>query len=354
MIAVAGALDALDRRSLLVGRPKDVTAELLRASGREHLIIPRTGIGKRSHAVELLARVAAFRDVLLRTGAPAVLTRNPSGAIAARSLARPSVFDTDDGPAVGWHYRLGALPAEVITTYADDPYSHGPKERRYAGFKALAYLHPDRFRPDPDVRADLGIAPGPLFVVRFSAHSSSHDRRIRGLPEAARTHVIRLLATHGTVVVSSEGEHRVASPGVTVPPNRFLDVLAGADLCVGDSQSVAAEAAMLGVPALRLSDFTGRSAYLSVLERKYGLIRNFLPGEEGRLFSAIRTHLPELDARREAARAERARLLADGSDVAAWHASGLVRLIETGSDRRPHTHRRPSGPRTPARTPPCR
>lgn len=326
MLAVATALDDLGRRSLLIGRPKDVTVELLHASDREHVILPRTGLSRHSHAVELLTRVAALRGVLVRTGAPAILTRNPSGAIAARSLGRPSVFDTDDGPSVGAHYRLGAWAADVITTYRDDPHPHGPKERRYDGFKAMAYLHPDRFRPDPHVRATLGIPSGPLFVARFSAHSASHDRGIRGLPPVARTRLVQMLSKHGTVVVSSEGEARATAPGVTVPPHRFLDVLADADLCVGDSQSVAAEAAMLGVPALRLSGFTDRAAYLSILEREYGLIQNFRPGEEEQMLATVRAHLPLLAPRRDAARAARARLLAEGEDIAGWHAANLDRL----------------------------
>lgn len=333
MVAVATALDERGHRSLLVGRPKDVTVALLRASGRQHLVLPRAGLARRSHAAELTVRVAALRDVLRRTGAPAVLTRNPSGAIAARTLGRPSVFDTDDGPAVGWHYRLGAWAADTITTYRDDPHRHGPKERRYAGFKALTYLHPNRFRPDPQVRARVGLPPGPLFVARFSAHDASHDRKVVGLPGPARARLVHLLAEHGTVVVSSENEDPVVVPGRSVPPERFLDVLADADLCIGDSQSVAAEAAVLGVPSIRLSSFTGRAAYLSVLEHEYGLVRNFSPGDEELLLAAVRAHLGELDARREAARTARSRLLDDASDVAAWHAAELDRLTEAEPDR---------------------
>lgn len=48
-------------------------------------------------------------------------------------------------------------------------------------------------------------------------------------------------------------------------------VMAFASLYIGDSQTMAAEAGVLGVPFVRFSDFVGRIWYLRELEDKYEL-----------------------------------------------------------------------------------
>ena len=48
----------------------------------------------------------------------------------------------------------------------------------YAGYHELAYLHPNRFPPDPDRLAAFGVAPDePYSIVRFVSWQAVHDRR---------------------------------------------------------------------------------------------------------------------------------------------------------------------------------
>jgi predicted glycosyltransferase len=318
----------------LVGRDKDVTRDLLKSSGFPFEIpdAPAGPRGQMRDARELVMRVRALRRIV-RTWRPDVLmTRNPSGVLASFGTRTRSVFDTDDGRQVGAHYWLARPFADLITSSVHDPESHGRHHRRYPGFKALAYLHPDRYAPDPAVRARLGVPEGPLFVLRFSAHDASHDRRITGISADTQQQLERLLGSHGSVLLAREGAPTVLlTTGAqrTVPPQAFLDVLAQADLCVGDSQSVAIEAALLGVPAIRLSGFTGRNFSLQVLEERYGLMSNLRPGEEQQLLAAVQAALTDLPGRSSAARAARDGLLEDAEDVTGWY----LRLIEqqTGS-----------------------
>ena len=44
-----------------------------------------------------------------------------------------------------------------------------------------------------------------------------------------------------------------------------------AEMFIGDSQTMTAEAAVLGTPALRLNNFVGKLGYLNELERKFNL-----------------------------------------------------------------------------------
>lgn len=184
------------------------------------------------------------------------------------------------------------------------------------------FLHPSRFKPNLEVLR-LYLATDEAFsVVRFSAHDASHDRRIRGLTPGARRTIVDLLQRFGPVLVSTERDelrlHRSPRESVPVAPEHFHDLLANATVFVGDSQSVAAEAAILGVPALRLSGFTGKVFYLSILEEA-GLMRNFLPGEEGELLLTLERHLEKAAERRERCSTIAAVLNDSSEDLLSWY-----------------------------------
>ena len=322
-LPIARELLARGHEVRLVGRDKDVTRDLLEASGLP-FEVPPAPPGPRGlwrDARELAMRVPALRRIVRAWRPEVLLTRNPSGALAAFGTRTRSIFDTDDGRQVGLHYWLARPFADVITSSVHDPEDHGRKHRRYPGFKALTYLHPHRFRPDPTVRARLGVPDGPLFVVRFSAHDASHDRRIDGIAAAAQDELLRLLGDQGTVVLAREGAPTVMLDGGTDRPLGAADlhhVLACADLCVGDSQTVAVEAALLGIPTIRLSGFTGRHFTLDVLEARYGLVRNLRPGEEDALLREAEATLADLPGARSRHLAARAHLLSESSDPVPW------------------------------------
>jgi predicted glycosyltransferase len=164
----------------IVARDKDVTARLLEASGLpfEVLAMPQPGKGLLSAAVELLRRSTQLRRRIRRLGVAVVLTRNPSGVLAAIGTRATSIFDTDDGRGVGLHYWTARPFAGIITSSVHDPEDHGRAHRRYRALKAQMFLHPDRFTPDPEVRRRYLRDDEQFSVVRFSAHDASHDRRI--------------------------------------------------------------------------------------------------------------------------------------------------------------------------------
>lgn len=317
-----GVLTTAGHQVTVASRAKEMTLDLLDHYGIPHvpLVAPARG-GLLARGVELARRDLGLARLIRRTGSQLVLTRNPAGVQAARAAGAFGIFDTDDGRAVGIHFRAAYPFAHLITSPTCLTEDYGTRHRRYRGFKAMAYLHPNRFRPDPLIRESLGLAPSePLFVVRFSAHDASHDRAVHGIEPATRRALLHDLTSAGRVVVSDEVASAPGYEGAqSVAPSRFHDVLAAADLCVGDSQSVAAEAAMLGTPSFRCSSFTGRVDYLRVLEEDYGLVKNYRPGSESQLLGDVRQALTELDDRRDEVASRHARLLDESEDVTAWY-----------------------------------
>lgn len=339
-VMLAHELIARGHEVRFVGRDKDVTRALLETSGLLFDVPPAPPYprGRGRDVRELVLRVRALRRIVRDWRPEFLLTRNPSGALAAFGTRTRSVFDTDDGRQAGLHYRLARPAADIITSSEHDPESHGRRHVRYPGFKALTYLHHTRFRPDPTIRERLSVPDGPLFVVRYSSHDASHDRRIDGIGPETRAELLALLSAHGTVVLAREGaptvllgQHREA----TLPPETFLELLALADLCVGDSQSVAIEAALLGVPTIRLSGFSGRHFTLGILEDAYGLIRNFRPGEESELLEAVTFALDALGETKPQVEDARERLLAASLDLTDWFAQMLEEFSESSEPCQP-------------------
>lgn len=66
------------------------------------------------------------------------------------------------------------------------------------------------------------------------------------------------------------------------PANAIHSVLAYADLYLGDSQTMATEAALLGTPAIRSNSFVGPNdmTNFKVLEEQYGLLYNIREFED--------------------------------------------------------------------------
>jgi uncharacterized protein len=173
----------------------------------------------------------------------------------------------------------------------------------------------------------------PLFLARFSAYTATHDSGTQGLSQAAKHRLVDHLARQGRIIVSDEGSpvKEFAPHQLSVPPERLHDVLAAADLCVGDSQTVTAEAAVLGTPAFHLSGFSGRIDYLRVLEERYGLVRSFRSSEEGGFLDSVKhatSDLPSLAAR---ATEGRLRLLSENVDVTSWYRDLVYELVSGGS-----------------------
>ncbi|HKY38364.1 MAG TPA: glycosyltransferase [Polyangiaceae bacterium] len=322
-------LSARGHQTQIVARDKDVTNALLDRLGFAYESIGRPRQSLFGMAGELLRRDWALAKAARAFGADLIVTRNPAGAQVGRLLRIRSVFDTDDGKAAGVHFWSAAPFAHVITTPDCSSEDYGARHVKYPGYKQTAYLHPNHFTPDPSVLQALGIAAGErYFIVRFVAMGASHDVGEGGLPLDAKQALLDKLRAHGKVFVSSESvlPEALAPLKFPLPPDRLHDALAFADLLVGDSQTMAAEAAVLGTPSLRVSSWTGRLAYLSELEQRYGLTFAYQPDKAERLLAHVDRWLLEPHLRQSLA-PNHQRLMAEKVDVARW----FVEFLEAGA-----------------------
>lgn len=306
----------------VVARDKDVTLELLDLFEIPYRSVGRSGSkGWVGQASELLIRDWALWRTARRFRPHLILARNPAGVQVARVVGAIGVFDTDDGSAVGIHFRAAAPFAHVITTPDSITEDYGPRHRRYQGYKALAYLHPAHFRPDPDVLTHLGVSEDePYSLVRFVAMVASHDRNEAGLALDVKRRIVNILDKRGRVFISSEAglPSDLETRRLQIPPHRMHDALAFARMCVGDSQTVAFEAGLLGTPSIHCSSWSGRLEPLDELERRFGLLRSFPPERSEELLAAVEEVAADPDAKLVWA-GRRERMLREKIDVTAWY-----------------------------------
>jgi predicted glycosyltransferase len=141
-----------------------------------------------------------------------------------------------------------------------------------------------------------------------------------GLPVEAAKKIITLLAKRGKVLIMAEGELReeFRQYQFPLPSENFHDVLAFASMVIGDSQTVTAEAAVLGVPNLRCNSFVGRITYLEELEKIFGLTKGFLPGDADKLIHTVQDYLENSEKIKHEMQRRRTKMLASCVNVADW------------------------------------
>jgi uncharacterized protein len=315
----------------VLARDKEVTLELLDDFGIPYETHGHPEQGRIRQASELLARDVRLFRMGRRFRPDFVLARNPAGMHAARPLGAIGVFDTDDGVAGGSIFRLAAPAAHVITTpeCLDDDF--GAKHVRYPGYKALAFLHPDHFTPDPAVRGRLGVGDDPFAIVRLTAMDSAHDHNQQGVPAALASALVDRLGRDMRVLVSTESPlpEEWTHLGFPLPARQMLDAMAAARIVVGDSGSMIGEAAMLGTPAVFLGSFAHQRTYLVDLERSWGLVRVFLPNESDEMLRTVQ-ELVEDPTTESEWQERRAKMLDHAVDVSAWYYDLLCALHDRG------------------------
>ena len=144
----------------------------------------------------------------------------------------------------------------------------------YPSYHELAYLHPNHFMADKAVVEGYGIdTTKPYFVLRFASLNAHHDDGIRGINTEIAQRLIDTLSPHGQIYITSERElePQFEPYRIRINPLDMHHVMAFASLYIGDSQTMAAEAGVLGTPFVRFNDFVGRIGYLRELEDVYQL-----------------------------------------------------------------------------------
>lgn len=247
----------LGHETLVLSRHKDVTCGLLDEFGISHRPVSTASSGLVGLGLEMMRRsltttlaARGFRpDVMLGFGGVAI-------AHAGKLLGIPSLsfYDTENATLqakVTWPF--------ISHLYVPENYQATTpvgRTTRLSGVKELSYLHPAYFMPQRDLAVEAGLDPDQdNTFIRLVAWRANHDIGKTGWDESTLRNVIAHLP--GRVHLSSE----VPLPADLLPLryrgklSTVHHLIGFCRLFVGESASMAAEAALLGVPSIYAADF---------------------------------------------------------------------------------------------------
>lgn len=188
---------------------------------------------------------------------------------------------------------------------------------KYEGYHELAYLHPDHFTPDREVVSKYFSPDEPYVILRFAKLKAHHDDGIRGIDYEIARQLVSIITQKARLFITSEREiePEFEPYRIHINPLDIHHVMAFATLYIGDSQTMAAEAGVLGTPFVRFNDFVGRISYLAELEDEYELGYGIRTDKPDKLVERVSILLAQ-DNLKELFKSKRARMLKEKINVA--------------------------------------
>jgi len=312
----------------LAAREREMLYYLLDRFGFEYESIGRTREGLLNKATDMFKKdlalirlVDEFKpDLMMATG-----SGSPYSAQVARLKGIPNITctDTEHARFINWL----TLPfTEIVCTpecYTKE--IRGKYHVRYNGYHELAYLHPNRFVPDSEIRGKMGIEKSEkLILLKLARWTASHDLGVAGFDFKNSNDIVQLvkmLENYGKVIISSETElpDNIKNRELKLPFEMIHDIIAASDLYIGEGATMASEAAVLGIPSIFVS--TLRLGYLDELENEYELVYSCTNREDAQNKAK---DLLEIEKVKNIWKKRQSRMLNDKCDVSQF----IVNLIE--------------------------
>ncbi len=251
----AWEMEKREHKVLFTTRDKEMTVYLLKQYGFEYLSLGKhykTLKGKIWGLIKydfLMYNVARkFKpDIFLSAG-------SVYAAHVVFLFRKPHISLEDTGNME--QIRLYKPFTKIILTSYSFHRNLGKKQIRYGGYHELAYLHPNWFKPNPDILDILGVSKDEKYVImRFVSWSASHDVGHSGLSLEMKRRAVKELSKYAKVFISSEEElsDDLKPYQIKIPPEKMPDALYYATLYIGEGATMASECAMLGTPAIYIN-----------------------------------------------------------------------------------------------------
>jgi uncharacterized protein len=302
-------------------KSKDVLETLLKDTGWPYINIQQVERGKSKVAIltSLLKRDFFLSYQVIKHKPDLLVASDPSFSHIGYFFGIPSLnFMDDDFDAAGYYASITYPFTEtIITPHTVKMGKWEHKRISYKGYMKLAYLHPKWFVPDETKIGNL-ISKS-YFLVRLSGLQAHHDSGKRGInPDILKT-IIDKLSLIGRVIISAEGkiDPEFKKYKSEIPAVDMHHFLYHAKLLISDSQSMTGEAAVMGVPSLRISSFKGKLSVLEELEQRFELSYSFYPDEINEILHKVDV-LIEMTDLHEVFHQRRRKMLEEKIDVTSF------------------------------------
>lgn len=248
-------------------------------------------------------------------------------------------FVEDDAKVIPLYAKLSfPFSTHIVTPHICQLGKWEKKKIGYNGYHELAFLRPEQFAPSTAIAGKYINLKKKNFLLRFTAFNAHHDYGKSGIDEKTAKKLVDYLQKEGDVIISSEKQLDSVFDkyGLSINPNDIHHVMAHCNLVIGDSQSMAMEAACLGVPSIRLNDYAGRISVLEELEKRYHLTHSYSVNEKDAFFRQIKTLVEDIDTT-QVYQSRKNKMLDDKIDVnqfVHWLVSEFPKSIKEARDQK--------------------
>lgn len=313
-------LEAKGNECFILIKKKDILEELLMKSGLRYLNILPEGRSNSKFGIILSMIKTDFRLAIYAIKHRPAMMIGTSYAIShiGKLLCIPSVNVNEDDYNVVPFYSMMSYPM-AKTILCPEVCNTGKwrnKTVQYSGYHELAYLHPRYFTPDKTIVNKYNTEDKPYFIIRFAQLTAHHDTGMKGINKELAIRIIELLLPWGKVYITSERnlEPEFEKYRMLINPLDIHHLIAFAQIYIGDSQTMAAEAGVLGTPFIRFNDFVDKIGYLKELEIKYQLGYGIKSDNSVKLLETIQMLL-KMSNRQEVFELRRKNMLSEKIDV---------------------------------------
>lgn len=278
---------------VITARDTEIIKYLLKTYGFDFFILGKHGVGIFQKATGLLIKDFNLYKIA-KEFKPDLLVGIGNEYISQVSflINKPSIVFTDTEDATLTHF-LTVPFAHVIITPKVFKKDFGNKHVRINGFKEVAYLSPSHFSPCPREELNLSLNEK-IIIVRFISWGAAHDLNLKGINHSEKLDFIETLSKYGKVLITSEKqlEGDLEKYRINTSPEKMHSLLYYSDLYIGEGGTMAAEASVLGTPAIHIestSDGQATGEHLGnflELRDTYGLLY-FYPTHQSALKKAI-------------------------------------------------------------------
>ena len=280
---------------VVVIRPKDVLEQLCIDANMPYYKVknrPKKW-GMFGLAIFLIEKIIEVLHIA-RKEKPDMLVGSDGVLAVVGKIHRIPAFECyeDDGEAIALYAKMFfPIYTGLLGPQCCSAWKWASKKLGYPSYQELGYIHPNQFTPNKEIVEKYGIDTSKTyFVIRFAQLTAHHDVGIHGMNTQIAEHVVNMLKPYGQIYITSERElePQFEPYRIRINPLDMHHVMAFASLYIGDSQTMAAEAGVLGTPFVRFNDFVGRLSYLHELEAP----TDYTPRKDGYV-PIVDKHVPD-------------------------------------------------------------
>lgn len=322
-------LKSKEHSIILLIKTKDILEQLVHQDGFKYINIQQKSRKNNSIAIILASfeRTLKVLKIARKNKIDILIGTDSSVAQAAYILGKHAITTLEDDYEVISKLAKLTYPftSSIVVPKVCSVGKWEHKKVAYEGYMKLAYLHPKHFNPDIQIVRKY-IEAENYCIIRLAKLTAHHDVGINGLNIELVKRIIEIAEEKSyKVYISSETnlDKSLEQYQLKINQNDIHHLMSYASLLISDSQSMSVEAAMLGVPSIRFSDFAGKISVLEELESKYSLTFGVKTAQPEKLIELTKLFLSESNLRSQF-QERRQKMLSEKIDVTSF----LVWFIE--------------------------